>query len=161
MARSTVEMAFQHPDHDHDTCVEDALRVAEQICGRRGIKLTELRRRILAVVWNSHVPIGAYDIIKSLDAGGRTVVPTTVYRVLAFLEEQSLIHRVESLNAYVGCARPETPHSAQFQICRKCRTVAAVDDPAIREAVEKSARRTGFRVASSVIEIKGLCPNCQ
>jgi Fur family zinc uptake transcriptional regulator len=154
-------MAFHDPNHDHEACIEDALKLAGEICSRRGARLTELRRRVLELVWNSHVPIGAYDIIRALTADGRSVAPTTVYRVLAFLEEQSLIHRLESLNAYLGCTRPGTPHTAQFQICRECGSVATVDDPAIKEAVSRSAKRTGFRVTSTVIEIKGLCPNCQ
>ena len=108
MAKSTVEIAFHHPGHDHEACIEDALRQADEICGRRGARLTELRRRVLEVVWNTHQPIGAYDIIEALGGGGRSAAPTTIYRVLSFLEEQSLIHRIESLNAYIGCARPGT-----------------------------------------------------
>ena len=161
MAKTTVEMAFQSPSHDHHACVEDALRAAAEICERRGTRLTDLRRRILEVVWNTHSPIGAYDIVRALGGQGRAIVPATVYRVLAFLEKQTFIHRLESLNAYVGCSRPGAPHSAQFQICGDCGSVAAVDDPAIADAIARSARKTGFKVASTMIELKGLCPNCQ
>ncbi len=161
MARLSIEHAFHAPGHNHATCVDDALTAADVVCARRGKRLTELRRRILEIVWNSHAPVGAYDIIDALSSDGRRIVPMTVYRILAFLEEQWLIHRLESLNAYIGCGRPDEPHMVQFQICGECRSVGAVDEPLIQDAIKRSAKRTGFKVTASVIEVTGLCPNCQ
>ena len=43
-----------------------------------------------------------------------------MYRALQFLQSQGLVHRLESLNAYVGCVHPEHPHASQFLICRDC-----------------------------------------
>lgn len=55
--------AFPAHAHDHDACVVDALGAAEQVCAGRGARLTTLRRRVLELVWRSHKPVGAYDIL--------------------------------------------------------------------------------------------------
>ena len=89
-----------HP-HDHSHCVSDALRAADALCARSGARLTALRRRVLELVWQSHRPLGAYDILGVLSSeDGRRAAPPTVYRALDFLLEHGLIHRLASLNAY-------------------------------------------------------------
>ena len=90
--------------HDHDACVDDAMARAEAICGAQGARLTPMRRRVLELVWNGHRPRGAYDILEDLASDGKKPAPLTVYRALDFLVEQGLVHRLESLNAFVGCA---------------------------------------------------------
>ena len=91
--------------HDHSRCVSHALAEAEAICARQGLRLTALRKRVLELVWASHKPLGAYDILGVLsDEDGRRAAPPTVYRALDFLLENGLVHRIASLNAFVGCS---------------------------------------------------------
>ena len=54
-----TDIAFPDHEHDHDSCVADALSVAETVCTQRGARLTDLRRAVLELVWESHAPIGA------------------------------------------------------------------------------------------------------
>ena len=89
-----------------------------------------------------------------------SAAPPTVYRALDFLIEQGLIHRIESLNAYVGCPRPERPHVSQFLICGGCGAAAELDDPAIARAVLRRASELGFVVERQTIEVRGFCPQC-
>jgi Fur family transcriptional regulator, zinc uptake regulator len=151
---------FQTAGHDHGSCVGDALDRAAQVCGRRGTRLTRLRRQVLELVWRGHAPVGAYAILESLRGLHAGAAPPTVYRALEFLIEQGLIHRIESLNAYVGCARPEQPHVSQFLICARCQAAAELDDPAIARAVLRRAGELGFAVERQTIEIRGCCPRC-
>ena len=89
--------------HDHAHCVAGALAEADALCARLGVRLTELRRRVLELVWQSHKPLGAYDILAVLsEQDGRRAAPPTVYRALDFLLENSLVHRIASLNAFTG-----------------------------------------------------------
>ncbi len=87
--------------------------------------------------------------------------PPTVYRALEFLLAQGLIHRIESLNAYVGCVHPDGAHGGQFLICTGCGATAEVHDPRVDAAVARRAEELGFAVARKTIEIAGLCPPCQ
>src|SRR3546814_20900422 len=52
--------------HDHDHCVSHALAEADSLCARQGVRLTALRKRVLELVWQSHRPLGAYDILAVL-----------------------------------------------------------------------------------------------
>jgi Fur family zinc uptake transcriptional regulator len=147
--------------HDHDACVKGALDLAENSCERQGARLTALRRRVLELVWGSHAPVGAYALLDQLKQEGHGAAPPTVYRSLDFLLEHGLIHRLERLNAYVGCSRPTTRHVAQFLICTTCSRAVELDDPAIDAAVLRRAQALGFSVARQTIEVEGLCPACQ
>lgn len=147
--------------HDHDRCVADALATAEAVCQRSGARLTELRRRVLELVWGSHTPVGAYDLLGALARGGRAAAPPTVYRALDFLLEQGLIHRIASLNAFVGCAHPEAAHAGHFLICLGCREVSEFDDRGLSDEIAARAARRGFEVRGQAVEVTGLCSRCR
>jgi Fur family zinc uptake transcriptional regulator len=147
--------------HDHRKCVHTALSTAEAVCETRGEKLTPVRKRVLELVWASHRPVGAYALLDSLRADGRSAAPPTVYRALEFLLAQGLVHRVESLNAYLGCAHPAADHAAQFLICRACGTAAELEEAEIATAIDRHAKRAGFAVERRTVEAMGLCAQCQ
>jgi Fur family zinc uptake transcriptional regulator len=159
MSRSVIQ-DFIAPDHDHVSCVDDALARAESICAERGERLTPLRRQILELIWTSHLPVKAYDLLDMLSDGRKRAAPPTVYRTLDFLREAGLIHRLESLNAYIGCARPDKRHSAQFLICTQCGAVAEMDDASLTAKISANARRLGFVVSEEKIEVAGRCRDC-
>ena len=151
---------FPTAQHDHDDCVASAMLAAEQLCWDRGLRFTALRRRVLALVWESHKPVGAYEILASLAEEGRNSAPPTVYRALGFLIEAGLVHRLNMLNAFIGCPEPDRPHSSQFLICRQCGTVAELDDTRIESLVRERAGSLGFTTANQVVEIDGTCRDC-
>ncbi len=164
--------AFHPRDHDHGHCISDALLKAEAICARRGARLTPIRRSVLGLVWESHSPVGAYDILERLNtdsrpagehmkSGKRTNAPITVYRALEFLMAQGLVHRLASMNAYTGCGLPDTPHGAHFLICDDCGAAAELSDPDIERAISRGAARAGFTVKAPVVEVQGRCPACR
>ncbi|QLF93490.1 transcriptional repressor [Pseudomonas sp. ABC1] len=148
--------------HDHSHCVNDALANAEAVCARQGVRLTALRKRVLELVWDSHKPLGAYDILAVLsEQDGRRAAPPTVYRALDFLQDNGLVHRIASLNAFIGCSHPEHPHQGQFLICRNCHTAIELEQPAIAEAIVGAAKAVGFAVEGQTVEVVGLCTACQ
>lgn len=157
--KANLPVALQR-GHDHGKCVEDALAVADTLCLERGARLTELRRRVLALIWESHAPVGAYAIMEMLRREGRRAMPPTVYRALDFLQEQGLVHRIASLNAFIGCSHPADAHAIQYVICRRCGTVAEIENSAIGGAVAASARELGFDMTGQTVEIAGTCGDC-
>jgi Fur family zinc uptake transcriptional regulator len=156
-----MTIARRKARHDHRACVASALAAAAELCEARGEKLTELRRRVLELVWAGHKPVGAYQILDALRADGRSAAPPTVYRALDFLLAQGLVHRVESLNAFIGCPHPGEAHATQFLICGSCGTAVELDDPGIDRAIDGTARRLGFAVAARTVEIAGTCAQCR
>ncbi|MDH4124962.1 MAG: transcriptional repressor [Gammaproteobacteria bacterium] len=147
--------------HDHRDCVQTALQTAEQLCQRRGLRFTATRRRVLELVWDSHKPIGAYDILETLGRESASAAPPTVYRALDFLIEAGLVHRLDSLNAFVGCPDPASRHAGQFLICTCCRTVTELSDPEIEQLIAGKAAAGGFLAVRQVLEIEGLCNQCR
>ena len=159
MANDAIAL-FKPDSHDHGSCVRHALQVAEEMCADRGLRLTALRRRVLELVWGRHEPVRAYDLLDRLRADQRSAAPPTVYRALDFLLANGLVHRIESLNAYVGCGEPRSPHAGQFLICERCSAVAELAEPEISRIVARAARGSGFTVSRQTIEVSGLCPEC-
>ncbi len=157
----TAEPRFFGRRHAHEACVQRALAEAEAVCGQRGARLTPIRRAVLALVWESHRAIKAYDILDALAARGRRAKPATVYRALEFLLEHGLVHRIDSLNAFVGCLAPTRDHRAQFLICEDCGEVSEMAAPAINRAVARKAGAAGFAVRHQIIELHGRCPECR
>jgi Fur family transcriptional regulator, zinc uptake regulator len=151
---------FPAPGHDHERCSAVLMARAERRCAERNVRLTPQRRRVLEIIAASHAAIGAYDILGRLGGEGRAPAPVSIYRALEFLQRHGLVHRVESLNAYVACVTAGARHPAQFLICRRCRTVAEMNSPMIEDAIATGARSAGFSVTEPVVEVGGVCLTC-
>ena len=158
---SHQQVRFPGDKHDHEQCIADAMTEAAAVCNQRGARLTPLRARVLEIVWRSHRPLGAYAILEVLADEGRTPAPPTVYRALDFLTDHGLVHRLASLNAFIGCNSPGHPGICQFLLCRSCGAVAELDDPGIRRAIQRRAVAEGFEAQLHTVEVSGVCPNCQ
>lgn len=147
--------------HDHQRCIARALSAADKLCAERELQLTPIRKRVLELVWQRHAPVGAYDILGALKKSDGALAPPTVYRALEFLLEAGLIHRIDSLNAFMACESPHTEHAGKFMVCRECSRVAEFDDPSLDKLLAQQAKAAGFAAEHHSIEIKGLCMDCQ
>jgi Fur family zinc uptake transcriptional regulator len=148
--------------------IEAALDKAAATCVARGAQLTELRRQVLRIVLGARAPIGAYALLDQLRTERPGAAPPTVYRALDFLQEQGLVHRVERLNAFVGCAGPEAhahcghghDHPHQFLICGSCGATVEICDDRVAAAVAEAARAAGFVPTRTTVEVEGSCAAC-
>lgn len=158
----SAESAFPPIDHDHGRCVDLLMSTVERLRAEQTLRLTPQRRRVLEVLAASHVALGAYDILARLGGGdGRPAAPISVYRALDFLLQHGLVHRVESLNAFIACTRPGERHDALLMICSVCRRVAELQAPAIAAAIAESATAGQFLVTHPIVEIAGICRVCR
>jgi Fur family transcriptional regulator, zinc uptake regulator len=161
MAKKIILQDFTPHKHDHKRCVQDAVADAESICLARNERLTPLRKLVLELVWRNHKPVKAYDLLAQLADFHERPAPPTVYRALDFLQEAGLVHKIQSMNSYVGCAEPARAHQGQFLICEKCGEIAELDDAALTTRIAENAARLGFQVKSETIEVYGLCQECR
>ena len=152
---------FPSHEHDHRHCVASALDDAKAVCSERGARLTPVRQRVLEIIWQSHRPLGAYAILDVLSGEGHSPAPPTVYRALEFLLMHGLVHRLSSLNAFIGCAHPGHPGAGQFLLCTHCGAAAELNDAAVERAIERSAAAEGFTSQVHTVEISGICPHCR
>jgi Fur family zinc uptake transcriptional regulator len=152
---------FAPAGHDHLRCVQDMMARVESLCARRHLRLTAQRRRVLDIVAASHEALGAYEILARIGRPERTLAPISVYRGLAFLVEHGLVHRIESLSAYIACTQVGNRHPAQFLVCIACRQVAELECPVIAKAIFREAEAASFAVTRPIVEITGLCSACR
>jgi Fur family zinc uptake transcriptional regulator len=147
--------------HDHNACIENALEAAQKICEERETRFTPLRRRVLELVWGKHEPITAYEVLDLLSDETKRVAPPTVYRALDFLIEEGFVHRIESLNAFVGCSDPAHKHQGHFMICKECSNVTEMNEKSLHDVIESAAKENGYSYENSILEIAGICENCR
>ena len=155
----STSAAFQQHDHTH--CIHSAMQQAQDLCQQRGVRLTAIRQRALELVWQSHKPLGAYDLLAQLAEEGFNSAPPTVYRALDFLQHQGLIHKLASVNAYTGCCNPGQPHEGHFFLCLGCHEALELDTSTLQNSLQASAEEYGFKIAQQTIEVTGYCAQCQ
>lgn len=139
--------------------LEDRLKEAERACAIRDGIFTPLRRKILTFLLESERPVKAYALLKRLknDQGAQ---PPTVYRTLDFLREMGLVHRIESLQAFVPCRHWKHGHAAAFLICDSCGAVAEFDAVESLRKLNQAAAGVKFKARDAVVEVRGACPEC-
>ena len=143
--------------HDHGFCIRAAMEAAEARVAERRLRMTPVRRRVLEILLESHRAMGAYDVLDRLKAEGLGFQAPIAYRALDFLVRHGFAHRVEKLNAFVACARPDCADPA-FLICRAC---SAVSESEVPGGLARVGDAEGFAVETAVLEAEGLCPRCR
>ena len=159
-------MAKSHACSSPDHHVHDAagfVSAVERACSERGLRLTEIRARVLGLVADAGMPIKAYDLLDKVreGEGAGAAAPPTVYRALDFLLANGFIHKLESVNAFVACHHPNAAqHSAPFLICDGCHKAVELEDEHVVATLDAQARALGFSPQTQTLEVHGLCAEC-
>ena len=147
----------KHHVHDGDAFVHEV----EKACEARGLNLTPIRANALRLIAEAGRPVKAYELLDLMKATHEGAAPPTVYRALDFLLEAGFIHKLSSINAYVGCHHPGgDPHAVPFLICDNCHSATELEDDSIVSALDASARALGFAPQAQTLEVHGLCATC-
>lgn len=124
-------------------------------------ELTRNQTLVFDVLSKAEGPLSAYTILDHLrDDGFRA--PLQVYRALEKLLDYGMIHRLESLNAFVACAHPQCHNHdlIAFAICDQCGQVTEFSDTAIENLVSAWGLQNGFAASKTTLELRGHCKNC-
>lgn len=146
--------------HNHEHCIHAAISKAEQLCAQRGLRLTPIRRKVFELIWESHQAVKAYDLLERIRPFEMSAKPPTVYRALEFLLDLGVIHRVESLNAFIGCIDSGREHEQLLLICAVCQQVTECSAPEVMSALAAEIHTLGFAARQKNIEIHGVCKAC-
>jgi len=144
----------------HKSCIKDALIEAKNICEQRGVKLTKLRETVLKLIWKNHNYVKAYDLLEDLKKIDSSAKPPTIYRSLEFLMENGFIHKIQSLNAFVGCSHPNEHNECYFLICKECQNIEECHSENINEFVQFTSSNNNFSANKVTLEISGICQEC-
>lgn len=123
--------------------------------------LTKNQTLVFQALCAASAPLSAYAILDRLRAHGLRA-PLQVYRALDKLLDYGLVHRLESLNAFVACSHPhaEDKRMTAFAICETCGEVVEFVDETVQARLEAWATENGFLTARKTIEIRGTCARC-
>lgn len=123
--------------------------------------LTKNQNLVLGALEKAEGPLSAYTILDTLRDDGLRA-PLQVYRALDKLLSFGLVHRLESLNAFVACAHPHCHASSMmaFAICEKCGNVSEFSDEGVEARLTGWAHGNRFTPSKTTIEIKGICATC-
>lgn len=116
-------------------------------------------KSVLNLLKKSKKPLTAYDILGKLQNSG-IKAPQTVYRALDSLVEHNLIHRIESLGAFVACNNEEEDHGKQFAVCRLCSRVIELHDHRICDFIKEIGKKINFKIEREMLELIGICESC-
>ena len=145
--------------------VQAIIEHADEQCKANGSRLTEKRKHILTGLLRSEKALSAYELVEYCKTElGETIPAMSVYRILEFLEEERLVHKLKMANKYVACAHITCRHdhvASQFLICKQCQRVKEIDiSDSVVHSLQQDVRDAGFEPDSPQLEINGLCECC-
>lgn len=126
-------------------------------------ELTRNQTLVLEALARQAGPASAYALLEALRGEGLRN-PNQIYRALDKLVEFGLVHRLESLNAFVPCAHPhEHGHDhglIAFAICEACGQAEEFSDAMVKERLKGWSRDHAFHLSRAIIEMRGTCKAC-
>ena len=147
--------------HDHKNCMSGVEARADAGFTARGMKMTPLRRQVLATIASSHDAVGAYEVVERIaKKDGRRLAPVSVYRIIDSLMDIGVVHKLESRQAYYACHGDHALGRQVALVCRICAHVAEIDGQEVLAGITSQASRRSFRAESVLVEVLGLCRNC-
>jgi Fur family zinc uptake transcriptional regulator len=145
-----------------DEALKEALDQLAAKCAAKGGHLTSIRRQLLGILLKAEKPVKAYTLIEESARVGRRLTPATVYRVLGFLMEHGLVHKVNALNAFVACSESDRDinHQPLLLVCPSCQKTTEINDPDLATLVFAKLGSLGYSLKRAAIEVHGQCQLC-
>lgn len=144
---------------------QKVINSAEAQCQNRGTRLTEKRKRVLSGLVSSGKALSAYELIDYCkDAYGENIPAMSVYRILEFLQEEQLVHKLNLANKYVACSHITCDHAhavPQFLICNECSQVREISiERSLIDSLKQNVEDADYQLLSTQIELNCLCQSC-
>jgi len=133
----------------------------EQCLADAGCRITASRRAVVQVLQEARAPLLPQEILEQGQRIHRKLGLVTVYRTLALLTQFDLVRRVHRENGCHGYVMASPGHRHHV-VCQRCGS--AVEFPGeddIHVLIERVEAGTGYRVEDHLLQLFGLCPDCQ
>lgn len=147
------------------TSVQQILDSAEAQCRSHGTRLTDKRKNVLSGLLDSGKALSAYELVDYCkEEFGQSIPAMSVYRILDFLREEQLVHKLNLANKYVACSHITCDHAheiPQFLICDQCSHVKEISvSRSLVDDLKKNVEEADYQLLSPQIELNCLCQAC-
>jgi Fur family ferric uptake transcriptional regulator len=133
----------------------------EQRLADVGCRITAPRRAVIQVLTQTEAPLSPQEVFERGGAIHPKLGLVTVYRTLNLLAELNMvrrIHREDGCHGYL----PASPGHRHALICLDCgRAVEFLGGDDLHVLIERVEAGTGYRVDDHLLQLFGLCPDCQ
>jgi Fur family transcriptional regulator, ferric uptake regulator len=126
----------------------------------QGFRLTAPRQAVVDVLAEGHQHLSHAEILERAREKHPDISRATVYRTLELLTELGIVHPTFLGDANQRFVIPVGGHHHHL-ICNRCGDVTDVNECHFGNALSTVSQQTGFAVESHLIELYGLCANCQ
>jgi Fur family zinc uptake transcriptional regulator len=124
-------------------------------------KMTRNQRVVFEALNAAAIPLTAYQILDREQVRAKGIkAPLTVYRALERLISCGLVHRIETINAFVACTHAPHAEPSGFAICNRCRGATELRLSDCEAHLLGHARHEGFQVEGIRVELTGRCAKC-
>jgi Fur family ferric uptake transcriptional regulator len=126
------------------------------------LKFTKQREVILKTLYNNDehfTPESLYLLIKETYPELNVGI-ATVYRTLNLLEESSIVTSISFGSAGKKYELANKPHHDHL-ICKCCGLIVEFENGDIETKQEEIASKNGFKLTSHLMQLYGICENCQ
>jgi Fur family ferric uptake transcriptional regulator len=126
-----------------------------------GFRLTAPREAIIQTIVEADGWQRPEEILSLAQARCPSLGLVTVYRTLSLLSELGCVRRVHLEHGCHGYIRTELAHGHHV-LCRNCHQAVEFEGmDAFKTIIEKVSTQTGYLIEDHMIELLGLCPDCQ
>ena len=122
-------------------------------------KNTKQRKAISDLLLSITKFSSAQEVHNLLISRGEKIGLATVYRTLQALSETGVVDVLRNENGealYKACSKNHHHHL----VCTKCAQTSEFNTSEIEQIMQKIARDNNYKISGHVIEIFGLCKNC-
>ena len=133
----------------------------EQRLSGVGCRITTSRRAVANVLMQANAPLSPQEILRQAQGYHAQLGLVTVYRTLDLLTKLDLVRRIHCEDGCHGYL-PASPGHHHAVICEHCgRAVEFPGGGDLDALVERVRRDTGYKVNDHLLQLAGVCPECQ
>ncbi|MEP9357719.1 hypothetical protein [Sphingomonas sp. KR3-1] len=112
---------------------------------------------VLAILRQRAEPLTGVQLTELLRAEGQAAPLSAVFRAIRRLVDRGLARKIWIARAYVAVSA-----AAIIALhCRRCGALCEVEGTGVHEALDRLAAVRGFRAATAIVEVPGLCWRCR
>jgi Fur family ferric uptake transcriptional regulator len=161
MGRDSVPVLPRQHDEDivihHDPFDEAELK---KIIRALNLKVTSQRMAILKTLHEGRRHVTAQELYEKLAKDHPEIGFATVYRFLRTLTEGAFVTEVRMGGLPARYELTPKGHHDHLT-CVKCSKICEFENRAIEQLQEKVANQFGFALTHHILELYGVCPDCQ